>query len=53
MNRMIWDESYSEETMSRHYPGGQLRHSSGLLRPVLLLKVPGGQGRGEDEARGQ
>ena len=35
------------------YPGGQLIHSSGLRRPVLLLKVPEGQGKGELVARGQ
>lgn len=28
-------------------------HSSGPLRPVLLLKVPGGQGKGAAEAKGQ
>lgn len=49
LTKCIW---YNCITVWPH-PGGQLTHSSAVLRPVLLLKVPWGQGRGEEEAKGQ
>lgn len=46
-------ETYLLPELEDTHPGGQSKHSCRLLSPLVLLKVPGGQGMGKAEPGGQ